>query len=128
MGDIIFFQKVENDLASKWTLGRIDDVNRSADGHVRRVVIEYRNAKEEVSRYTDRAARTVIKLFHLDDTNWRDDMAEVERLRQALLESDQIEEANLNAANVVHPVRDEITRERLDAVGGYDERLREIPR
>ena len=27
MGDIVFFQKVENDLASKWTLGRIDDVN-----------------------------------------------------------------------------------------------------
>jgi len=34
-GDIIYFQKVENELSSTWTVGQVYSVTRSRDGVVR---------------------------------------------------------------------------------------------
>jgi hypothetical protein len=55
-------------------------VTVSKDGIVRRAEVMYQNASESQPRYTDRAARSLIKLFHIDDQHWQADMAEVERL------------------------------------------------
>lgn len=64
IGDIVYFRKVESELSSSWTVGEVVDVVYSKDGVVRRVKIEYQNASESKKRDTDRAARSMIKLFH----------------------------------------------------------------
>ena len=61
-------------------LGIVEEVIKSKDDVVRKVVIKYQNANENVSRTTERATRKIIKLFHIDDTTWRDDMEEVSTL------------------------------------------------
>ena len=61
-------------------MGKITEVIHSKDGQVRRATVQYQNANEKEFRLTDRAARSLVKLFHIDDENWTDDMAEVEKL------------------------------------------------
>ena len=87
--DIVYFRKVENELSSKWTVGKIVKATKGRDGHVRRVDIEYKNHNEDVPRVTDRAARSVIKLFHINDSDWQDDMAKVEKLLELLEATDR---------------------------------------
>ena len=78
--DIVFFQKKESELSSRWSIGKIKEVIHSKDGVVRRVIVQYQNASEEEPRETDRAARSLIKLFNIDDTTWKKDMDEVEKI------------------------------------------------
>ena len=80
INDIVWFQKVESELSSKWTLGVITEVVKGKDGLVRRAMVKYQNSSEEVPRETDRAARSLIKLFNIDDQSWMEEMAEVEKL------------------------------------------------
>ena len=95
VGDIVFFQKEEKELNSKWLIGIVEEVVKgSKDDVVREVNIRYQNANEDVPRFTNRAARTVKKLFHIDDTTWQDDMSEVEKLKQALEADDDNEGAD----------------------------------
>ena len=78
VGDIVYFRKEESELSSRYTVGKVVDIVKSSkDGLVRRVSVQYQNASENKPRTTDRAARTLIKLFNIDDTFWNDDMAEV---------------------------------------------------
>ena len=78
--DIVYFQKVESEWNSKWTVGKVIDTVKSKDGIVRRALVEYRNSNEEESRTTDRSVRSLIKLFHIDDEDWQSDMVKVEKL------------------------------------------------
>ena len=79
IGDIVYFRKVTNELSSSWTLGKVVDFVRSKDGVVRCVTIEYQNAsKFPNKRKTDRAARSMIKLFHIEDKGWCQEMANVD--------------------------------------------------
>ena len=77
---------MENDLSSSWTVGKILDVVLGRDGQVRRATVQYQNPGEEfnVKRTTDRAARSLIRLFHIDDQNWAKDMAEAEKVLELL--------------------------------------------
>ena len=84
IGDIVYFRKEENVLSSRYTVGKITDVVRSKDGVVRRAWVQYQNASESQPRTTDRAARSLIKLFHVDDTIWSDDMQAVQELLNSL--------------------------------------------
>ena len=116
VGDIVYFRKVESELASKWTVGKIVDVTKSKDGLVRRVDVQYQNSTENEPRVTDRAARSLIKLFNIDDTTWQDDMDEVEKLVEAIMREDE-DPGSVASINSV--------RSRHDAVGGYDRPQRE---
>ena len=112
VGDIVYFRKQENELASEWTLGKVDQVEVSKDGIVRRVHIKYHNFGEDFPRYTDRAARSLSKLMHIDDTTWKQDMDLVERLINEQINediSDEVEDLNLpgHGANL-NDVEDEI--------------------
>ena len=78
--DVVMFRKVDNDLSSDWTVGQIDSVVRSKDGSVRRVNVRYSNAGDTASHITDRAVRSIVRLFSLEDTYFIDDMNEVEKL------------------------------------------------
>ena len=83
-GDIIYFQKVENELSSTWTVGQVFSVTRSRDGVVRRVCVKYINHTEDKPRYTDRAVRNLVRLFNVEDSYFMRDMAEVERMMTKL--------------------------------------------
>ena len=111
VGYVVYFRKVENELSSKWTVGKVSNVVKSKDGLVRRAEVQYQNSTENEPRFTDRAARSLIKLFNMDDTNWQDDMAKVEGLVDAINREDE----DLKSVNVQESVRS-----RHCAVGGYD--------
>ena len=86
-GDIIYFQKVENELSSTWTVGQVYSVTRSRDGVVRRVCVKYINYTEDKPRYTDRAVRSLVRLFNVEDSYFMRDMAEVEKMMTKLQEN-----------------------------------------
>ena len=67
-GDIVYFQKTENELSSDWTVGQVHYVTRSRDGVIRRVCVKYFNHKENKPRFTDRAVRSLVKLFSIEDS------------------------------------------------------------
>ena len=79
-GDVILFKKVDNDLSSDWTLGHVESVVRSKDGAVRRVEVRYHNQNEKDPKFTDRAVRSLVRLFHIEDSYYIEDMFEVEKL------------------------------------------------
>ena len=113
--DLVLFQKEENELSSKWTLGKIVAVEKSRDGLVRRATVQYQNPTEDFSRTTDRATRSLVKLMHIDDTNWLDDISEVEKLFDQLRkeESENDDKNDVDAAGNVQ------ARGRLDATSGH---------
>ena len=45
-GDLVYYQKKEGKLSGTWVMGMIDQVVRSRDGMIRRVVVKYRNFKK----------------------------------------------------------------------------------
>ena len=79
-GDIVYFRKTESELSSKWTVGKVSDVVKSKDGVVRRCTVQYQNSSEDQPCYTDRAARSLIKLFNIDDISWQQEMDLIEKL------------------------------------------------
>ena len=88
VGDIVYFRKTEGELSSKWTVGLVIDVVHGKDGVVRRCTVQYQNATESKKRETDRAARSLIKLFHIDDTSWKQDLAKFDKMYQMVLSED----------------------------------------
>ena len=112
---MVLFQKEENELSSKWTLGKIVAVEKSRDGLVRRATVQYQNPTEDFSRTTDRATRSLVKLMHIDDTNWLDDISEVEKLFDQL-RKEELENDDKNDVNAAGNVQ---TRCRINATSGH---------
>ena len=102
--DIIYFQKVSSDLSGQWTLGQVEDVTRSKDGVIRRANIRYTNAGENGAKFTDRAVRSLVRLFNVEDSYFVDDMAEVEKY-VASLDAENTAAAAAEQNRVVQPVR-----------------------
>ena len=59
-GDLVYYQMKEGKLSGTWVMGMIDQVVRSRDGMIRRVVVKYRNFKENFDRGTDRTPRRFL--------------------------------------------------------------------
>ena len=78
-GDIVYFQKDSSGLDNRWTVGMIEEAVEGTDGFVREVVIRYRNASEDNDRFTNRAARSCVRLHNMDDQNLFDDLHELTR-------------------------------------------------
>ena len=112
----MYFKKEESELSSTWTVGKIAEIEKSKDGLVRRAEVQYQNFGESFPRSTDRAARSLIKLFHIDDRNWQDDMAEVEKLVNVLQDEDN---DDITKSYVMNHSGDGL-RFRLTATGGHD--------
>ena len=73
--DVVYFQKRESDLTSKWTIGQVDSVIRSKDGAVRRANVRFYNSSETHARFTDRAVRSLCRIFNVEDNYFIHDMA-----------------------------------------------------
>ena len=79
--DVVFFRKSEGSaIKGKWTVGMVDSVTFGTDGLIREASIRYCNASEEVSRYTVRSVRSLVRLFNVMDGHWRQDMEEVQKM------------------------------------------------
>ena len=91
-GDIVYFQKKEGTLRTPWTVGEVDAVTRSRDDKVRRVSIRYYNHSEDQVHFTDRAARSVVKLFNIEDSYFAADMAECEKMVTAMDKTQETQE------------------------------------
>ena len=66
----------------------VESVTKSKDGMVRRVCIRYFNAGDNEPSFTDRAARSIVRLFSIDDNYFIEDMAATERTVSKLLTKD----------------------------------------
>ena len=60
---------------------------RGRDGIIRRVIVRYRNFKEEFDRFTDRSVRRLVKLYSADDPDLQYDLVKVQARTDQLLES-----------------------------------------
>ena len=80
VGDLVFFKKKDNVLSNKWTVGVVEEVVKSKDGLIRRVEVRYYNSGEDRIRFTDRAARSLVKLFSVEDNNLQKDLHEAEMI------------------------------------------------
>lgn len=86
--DVVYFQKTAGELSSSWTVGTVENLIRSKDKKIRKVVVRYCNAREDGYRTTERAFRSLVKLFSIEDAYFLEDLAEVERRLGALGLSD----------------------------------------
>ena len=77
---VVYFQKTENDISSVWTVGQIESFVRGKDGKIRRVQVRYNNHKEDFTRTTERSVRSLVRLFHIEDDYFIDDINEAEKL------------------------------------------------
>lgn len=78
--DLVYFQKEDSPLSKTkpWTIGQVDQVIASRDGHIRRAVIKYYNYGEKNPHFTDRSVRTLVKLWSLDESCLFDDLKELQ--------------------------------------------------
>ena len=76
-------------------------------------MVENRNSSEESSRTTDRAVRSLIKLFNIDDEGWQSDMAQVEKLLESVKD-------NHAMANTCEGGRDDLVQENMDEAPGVE--------
>ena len=77
--DLVYYKKRESELGSHWVIGRVDQVIRGRDGVIRRAVIKYRNASEDIQRETERSVRKLIRLYSADDPDLYQDLGELQR-------------------------------------------------
>ena len=80
-GDVVYFRKTENELSSDWTVGQVENIVRNAkDQQIRQATVRYHNANETNPRFSDRAVRSLVRLFNIEDSYFVRDMAEVESI------------------------------------------------
>ena len=116
VGDIVYFKKTEGALSSDWIVGKVVDVIKSKDDVVRKVEVQYQNASENIPRFTLRAARSLVKLFNIEDTEtWTNDMEEIEKLMKTF-----DEDVNDDASDAMVVGQAAAPRKRLNATSGYD--------
>ena len=89
--DIVMFQKTEGSLTQSWHLGMVEEVIEGKDSAVRIVEVKYSNSSEvelplsksdDVTpsikkRYTTRTARSLVKLYSIEDPNLNEDVVEI---------------------------------------------------
>ena len=79
MNDIVYFKLRDSSLASKWLIGKVEDVIVSKDGKVRKVIVGYKYDTEQGERefkVVERPVRECVKLHNLEDTTLFDDIKE----------------------------------------------------
>ena len=81
--DVVYFNKTTGALRSPWALGLVHEVDIGRDGLIRMVTVRYFNSTEPSKpQYTDRAVRSLVRLFHIDELSWAKDMDRVRYICQ----------------------------------------------
>ena len=74
-GDIVLFLKHESSLCSMYQYGKVKCVERSDDGRIRKVLVQYRNHNENVDRETYRATRGLVMIHPVDELSIAEELA-----------------------------------------------------
>ena len=76
MGNVVYFKKAENNISSSWTVGKVVSLELRRDSFPKRAEVEYHNPGESfaLKHITDRAARSLVKLFNAEGSTWKDDL------------------------------------------------------
>ena len=78
VNDVVYFRKSEGSaIKGDWTVGIVEAIKRGMDGLIREATIKYSNPSEGTHRYTERAIRSLVRLFNVMDGHWRFDMEKV---------------------------------------------------
>ena len=81
-GDVVYFRKVEGPIKGPWTMGMVDSVLKGRDLLIREVRIRYHNADNNAPQFTDRAVRSLVRLFNIDEINWQQGLDRVAKICQ----------------------------------------------
>ena len=119
----MYFQKKEGHLDNKWMVGRVEQIVRGRDGKVRKVIIRYTNASEEIPRFTERSVRKLVKLFSINEFQVQDDLCELQK------RIDKMQEVPIQSMDDSSSVGAEIVGEDPsgDTVLGEDRGLDDVP-
>ena len=79
IGDIVYFKLTESKMSAAWRSGKVESVKIGADGFVRTVTIAYKDisaddAEDWTHRTVDRPVRNLVKIFHIDETSFMEDL------------------------------------------------------
>lgn len=86
--DIVYFKIRDSAIGSKWLIGKVEDVIRSKDDKVRRVIIGYKYDTEQGERsfrLVERPIRECVKLVNLEDTTLYEDIEMVRNASKKIL-------------------------------------------
>ena len=83
VGDIVYFKKIEKDVSSPWMVGKVVSVESGRDGIQRRAEVEYHNLGKFFGQkhITHRAVKGLVNLFNVKDLTWKDNVAEIKRVK-----------------------------------------------
>ena len=86
--DIVYFKLRDSAISSKWLIGKVEDIVRSKDGKVRRVIIGYKYDTEQgerIFKVVERPVRECVKLFNIEDTTLFQDIEAVREMSKNIL-------------------------------------------
>ena len=75
VGDIILFLKREKALCNTYQYGMVQDIIRSNDDKIRKVLVKYRNYNENTDRVTYRAVRQLVLIHPVDELSLSEELA-----------------------------------------------------
>lgn len=79
IGDVVLFKRTEGTFAAgTYKFGIVEEVHRGSDNRIRKVVVKYKNANEEVARKTFRAVRSLVIIHRIDEINIMDELGKFE--------------------------------------------------
>ena len=75
VGDIILFLKREKALCNTYQYVMVQDIIRSNDDKIRKVLVKYRNYNENTDRVTYRAVRQLVLIHPVDELSLSEELA-----------------------------------------------------
>ena len=103
--DVVYFKMTDSPLGASWRLGKVEDVKVGKDGCVREVLIAYKIMEEDENSWRHstvwRPVRECLKLFHVDDTTFMDDMREIRVKAEEILFQKKEESREVTEDDVV---------------------------
>ena len=67
VGDIVYFKKVENNISSSWTVGKVVSIKLGRDGTPRRAEVKYHNPGDFFAKVANKAVKGLVKLSNIED-------------------------------------------------------------
>ena len=105
IGDLVYFQKEDSPLDKNWIMGMVEQIVRSRDQVIRRVVVKYQNREEDFPRFTDRTVHKLVKLFNVDEHQVQEDLGELQKVIDALQGNPSVDapaDPNSDPDNLLH--------------------------
>ena len=104
--DVVYFRKDEGSaIKDEWTVGVVDAVKFGRDGLIREATVKYCNPSEDFHRRTTRSVRSLVRLFNVMDSHWRNDMEQVRKLLK-VMDIDSVVEGSEDATPKVNVAED----------------------